>query len=118
MCSQNGCQPPSDGGNIGLDMKRTIKRIAPLQAGKMMAYFMLHGGYVSADFMLAAAARLRATYKEPASSTTPGRCDGNHVRDGIFMPVIYGVMGSSSVLSAPPSTICPGWIGGIEVEVE
>jgi len=59
-------------------------------------------------FMLAAAAGAFAQHAQgaQASSAAPAALvAGIMFGMGLFMPVIYGVMGFISVLSAPPSTI-------------
>ena len=100
-------------------MKRTIKRIAPLQAGKMLG--VLYGclGLIFLPiFMLAAAAAAFAQHAQgnEASSTAPAAAvAGIMFGMGILMPVIYGVMG---FIGAAVYNLVARWIGGIELEVE
>jgi hypothetical protein len=90
-------------------MKRTIKRIAPLQTGKMLGVLYTCLGLIFLPiFMLAAAAGAFAQHAQgtEASSTVPAAAvAGIMFGMGILMPVIYGVMGFISVSSAPPFTI-------------
>jgi hypothetical protein len=104
-------------------MKRTIKRIAPLQAGKMLG--VLYGclGLIFLPiFMLAAAAGAFAQHAQgtEASSTVPAAAvAGIMFGMGILMPVIYGVMGFiGGVIGAAVYNLVARWIGGIELEVE
>ena len=120
MFTECGCQPPSDGGNIGVDMKRTIKRIAPLQAGKMMGVLYACMGLIFLPiFMLAAAAGVFAQHTQGAQAAPAAAVAGIMFGMGIFMPVIYGVMGFVfGVIGAAIYNLIARWIGGIEVEVE
>jgi len=104
-------------------MKRTVKRIAPLQAGKMLGVLYACMGLIFLPiFMLAAAAGAFAQHAQgaQASSTAPGAVvTGIMFGMGLFMPVIYGVMGFIfGVISAAIYNLVASWIGGIEVEVE
>ena len=104
-------------------MKRTVKRIAPLQAGKMLGVlYACMGLIVLPIFMLAAAAGAFAQHAQgaQASSTAPAAVvAGIMFGMGLFMPVIYGVMGFIfGVIGAAIYNLVAGWIGGIELEVE
>lgn len=73
-------------------------------------------------FMLAAAAGAFAQHAQgaQASSTAPAALvAGIMFGMGLFMPVIYGVMGFIfGVIGAAIYNLVAGWIGGIELEVE
>ena len=73
-------------------------------------------------FMLAAAAGAFAQHAQgaQASAIAPGAVvAGIMFGMGIFMPVIYGVMGFVfGVIGAAIYNLVARWIGGIEVEVE
>ena len=73
-------------------------------------------------FMLAAAAGAFAQHAEggQASSTAPGAVvAGIMFGMGLFIPVIYGLMGFVvGIIGAAIYNLVAGWIGGIEVEVE
>jgi hypothetical protein len=73
-------------------------------------------------FMLAAAAGAFAQHAQgtEAFSTAPGAVvAGIMFGMGLFMPVIYGVMGFIfGVIGAAIYNLVARWIGGIEVEVE
>jgi hypothetical protein len=104
-------------------MKRTIKRIAPLQAGKMLG--VLYGclGLIFLPiFMLAAAAGAFAQHAqgtEASSTAAAAAVAGIMFGMGILMPVIYGVMGFiGGVIGAAIYNLVARWIGGIELEVE
>jgi Transmembrane domain of unknown function (DUF3566) len=103
-------------------MKRRIKRIAPLQAGKMMG--VLYGclGLIFLPiFMLAGIAGAFAQHAQgQTSSAAPAAAvAGIMFGMGIFMPVIYGVMGFVfGIIGAAIYNLIARWIGGIEVEVE
>jgi hypothetical protein len=75
-------------------MKRTVKRIAPLQAGKMLGVlYACMGLIVLPIFMLAVAAGAFAQHAQgaQASSTAPAAVvAGIMFGMGLFMPVIYG----------------------------
>jgi hypothetical protein len=104
-------------------MKRTIKRIGPLQAGKMLGVLYACMGLIFVPiFMLAAAAGAFAqhVHRAEASLAVPDAVvAGIMFGMGIFMPVIYGVMGFIfGVIGAAIYNLVARWIGGIEVEVE
>jgi hypothetical protein len=106
-----------------LPMKRTIKRIAPLQAGKMMGVLYACMGLIFLPFfMLAAAVGAFAQHTQgaqDASGAPAAVAAGIMFGMGIFMPVIYGVMGFVfGVIFAAIYNLVAHWIGGIEVEVE
>jgi len=104
-------------------MKRTIKRSAPLQSGKMLGVLLCLPGLIFLPiFMLAAAAGAFAQHPQgtEASSTAPAAAvAGIMFGMGILMPVIYGVMGFIiGVIGAAVYNLVARWIGGIELEVE
>ena len=101
-------------------MKRTIKRIAPLQAGKVMGVLYACMGLIFLPiFMLAAAAGAFAQHAQGAQTAPAAVVAGIMFGMGIFMPVIYGVMGFIfDVIGAAIYNLVARWIGGIEVEVE
>jgi hypothetical protein len=101
-------------------MTRRIKRIAPLQAGKMLAVVYGCMGLIFLPFfaiagMLGAFAQ-HAQLERAAPAALIG---GVMVGMGIFFPIIYGVMGFIlGVVSAALYNLVARWIGGFEVEVE
>src|SRR6266513_1379 len=104
-------------------MKRTVKRIAPLQAGKMLGVlYACIGLIVLPIFMLLASAGAFAQHAKGAqgsSTPTVAVVAGIRFWMGLFMPVIYDVMGFIfGVIGAAIYNLVAGWIGGIEVEVE
>src|SRR6266480_789583 len=100
---------------------RRIKRIAPLQAGKMLG--VLYGclGLIFLPFF--ALAGLAGAFAQQAQQTQngppPAFMAAMMFGFGIFMPVFYGVFGFIfGVISAAIYNLIARWIGGIEVEVE
>jgi len=104
-------------------MKRRIKRVAPLQAGKMFGVLYACMGLIFLPFFaLAALAGVFAQQTQQAQATSGAPmaiAAGMMICFGILMPVIYGVMGFVfGVIGAAVYNLIAGWIGGIEVEVE
>jgi len=102
-------------------MKRRIKRIAPLQAGKMLgALYACMGLILLPFFALAAVAGAFApSAEQSAGAPAPALFAGMMFGFGIFMPIVYGVMGFiGGIIAAALYNVFAGWIGGIEVEVE
>ena len=100
---------------------RQIKKIAPLQAGKMLgALYACMGLIFLPFFAIAAVAGAFAPQSQQAQGApAPALITGIMIALGIFMPVIYGVMGFvGGVVCAAIYNLFAGWIGGIEVEVE
>jgi hypothetical protein len=101
-------------------MTRRIKRIAPLQAGKMLAVVYGCLGLIFLPFF--ALAGMLGAFAQHAQSdqTAPAALVGGIMLGmGIFMPIIYGVMGFIfGVLGAALYNLVARWIGGFEVEVE
>jgi hypothetical protein len=102
-------------------MKRRIKRTSPLQAGKMLgALYACMGLILLPFFALAAVAGAFAlSAEQSAGAPGPALFAGMMVGFGIFMPIIYGVMGFiGGIIAAALYNVFARWIGGIEVEVE
>jgi hypothetical protein len=103
-------------------MKRRIKRIAPLQAGKMLGVLYACMGLIFVPFF--ALAGLAGAFAQHAQQTqgptgSPALIGGMMFGFGVFMPVIYGVMGFVfGVIGAAIYNLIARWIGGIEVDVE
>jgi hypothetical protein len=104
-------------------MKRRIKRIAPLQAGKMLGVLYAGFGLIFLPFF-ALAAIGAAFAQHPAqaqggSAAAPALTAGVMLVMSLFFPIIYGVMGFMfGVITAAVYNLVAQWIGGIEVEVE
>jgi Transmembrane domain of unknown function (DUF3566) len=104
-------------------MKRRIKRIAPLQAGKMLGVLYACMGLIFLPFFaLAGVAGVFAQHAQQAQNI-PGPPAALMTvimfGFGIFMPIIYGVMGFVfGIIMAAIYNLIAQWIGGIEVEVE
>jgi Transmembrane domain of unknown function (DUF3566) len=102
-------------------MKRRIKRIAPLQAGKMLGVLYACMGLIFLPFIgvaaLAGAFAQQAQGQGSGAATTVGIA--LMIVFGLFVPIIYGVMGFLvGVIGAAIYNFIAQWIGGIEVEVE
>jgi Transmembrane domain of unknown function (DUF3566) len=104
-------------------MKRRIKRIAPLQAGKMLGVLYACMGLIFLPFFaLAGLAGAFAQHAQQAQNAPPlpaALMAGIMFGFGIFLPIIYGVMGFVfGIIMAAIYNLIADWIGGIEVEVE
>jgi hypothetical protein len=102
-------------------MKRRIKRIAPLQAGKMLGALYACMGLIFLPFFAfaAAAGAFASSSQESAGAPPPALFAGMMFGFGIFMPIIYGMMGFvGGIIAAALYNLFAAWIGGIEVEVE
>jgi hypothetical protein len=93
---------------------RRIKRISPLQLGKMLA--ILYGiiGLIAIPFFLMFAS---------LSAQLPAEQRGSFMAMGagaaLFAPILYAVMGFIiGVIGAFIYNLVAKWVGGIEVEVE
>jgi Transmembrane domain of unknown function (DUF3566) len=104
-------------------MKRRIKRIEPLQAGKMLGILYACMGLIFLPFfalfgVLGAFAQ-HAQQTQSVAGPAAALVAGMMVGFGIFMPVMYGVMGFIfGILMAVIYNLVARWIGGIEVDVE
>ena len=101
-------------------MKRRIKRIAPLQAGKMMGVLYGCMGLIFLPFFaLAGAVGAFAQHAQNSSGPPAVLVSGIMFGFGILMPVIYGVMGFvGGIIMAVIYNLIARWVGGFEVEVE
>ena len=101
-------------------MKRRIKRIAPLQAGKMMGVLYACLGLIFLPFFaLAGAVGAFAQHAQNSSGPPAALMGGMMFGFGMLMPVIYGVFGFvGGIIMAVIYNLIARWIGGIEVEVE
>jgi hypothetical protein len=104
-------------------MKRRIKRIAPLQAGKMLGVLYACMGLIFLPFFalagIAGAFAQQAQQAHNAGGPPAALMGALMFGFGIFMPIIYGAMGFIfGVIIAAIYNLIAQWIGGIEVEVE
>jgi hypothetical protein len=104
-------------------MKRRIKRIAPLQAGKMLGVLYTCMGLIFLPFFalagVAGAFAQHAQQTQNVSGPPAALMTVMMFGFGIFMPIIYGVMGFVfGIIMAAIYNLIARWIGGIEVEVE
>ena len=95
-------------------MTKRIKRIAPLQAGKILGILYGAMGLLFLPFILIATL---AGGQLPAEERVGMMAVG--VGFAIFAPVIYGVMGFIfGALCAWFYNVIAKWIGGFEIELE
>jgi hypothetical protein len=104
-------------------MTRRIKRIAPLQAGKMLGALHACMGLLFLPFFALAGAlgafAQHASHTQNAAAPPPALFAGMMFGFGIFLPILYGVMGFVfGIIMAAIYNLFARWIGGIEVEVE
>jgi Transmembrane domain of unknown function (DUF3566) len=103
-------------------MKRRIKRIAPLQAGKMLGIFYAGISLLLVPFVLLAG--LLGAFAQHANNQSSGNAPaalfaGFSLVFVILIPVIYGVMGFVfGIISAAVYNLVAGFVGGFEVEIE
>ncbi|MBW8782459.1 MAG: hypothetical protein JF599_11305 [Verrucomicrobia bacterium] len=100
-------------------MIKRLKKIAPLQLGKVLAitYGLLSLVMVPFFLLFSAVASLA-----PTAQSGPGMIPmmlGMGIGFLIIAPVLYAVMGFvTGVIGAFVYNLVAGWVGGIEVEVE
>ena len=101
-------------------MTRTLKRVAPLQFGKMMGVLYALLGLIFLPFFgLFALIGAFAQSGSKEAGAAGAIAAGGMLLMGILMPVIYGIFGFVfGALSALLYNVIARWIGGIEVEVE
>jgi hypothetical protein len=97
-----------------LSAKRRIKRIAPLQLGKMLAVvYGLIGLVVIPFFMIMSAVMPQMPAEQRAGFMALG------MGFILFLPVMYAIIGFiGGLIGACIYNIVAKWVGGIEVEVE
>lgn len=97
-----------------LTTKRRIKRIAPLQLGKMLAVlYGIMGLFLIPVFLIASFAASQMPEEQRVGMMAFG------VGFAVLAPVMYAAMGFIlGALGALIYNVVAKWIGGIEVEVE
>ncbi len=114
-------QPRSRGVDPGVEadrMTRRLKRIAPLQLGKMLGILYAMMGLLFLP--LFALAGLAGAFAQQSTNNGAGALPAVALLVmGFLMPIMYGVMGFLiGIISAAVYNLAARWIGGIEVEVE
>lgn len=113
---------PPDGAGQNAPMKVQLKKIAPFQAGKMLAaLYGLMALLMVPFFVIAMAAGSFASQAQGAGSNAApmAMAFGMGIGFMIAMPLIYAVMGFVfGVLGALLYNFLAKWIGGFEVEFE
>ena len=104
-------------------MKRRIKPIAPLQAGKVLGVLYACLGLIFLPFFalagLAGAFAQHAQQAQNPAGPSGALITGMMFGFGIFMPILYGLTGFIfGIIMAAIYNVIARWIGGIEVEVE
>ena len=105
------------------NMTRRIKRIAPLQAGKMAGVLYACFGLIFLPIFalagVAGAFAQQVQQTQTANAPSAALMAAMMFGFGIFMPVFYGIFGFVfGIISAAIYNQIARWIGGIEVEVE
>ena len=96
-------------------MTKRLKRIAPLQLGKMSAVIYALGSLIVVPFILLFTAL--ASVIQPAPIAVPGIA-ALGLGAIIIFPIIYGILGFIvGAFGALIYNLVAKWIGGIEVEV-
>jgi len=102
-------------------MTRTLKRIAPLQFGKIMGVLYALMGLIILPFfaIFALVGVFTQSASENAGAAGAVAIGGGMLLMAVLIPVMYGVFGFVfGALSAALYNVIARWIGGIEVEVE
>jgi hypothetical protein len=98
-------------------MKRTLKRISVLQAGKISAILYAFLAVLIIPFFLLATIAGRAAAAAGGHSSMPFAALG--VGFAIFLPIIYGVIGFiAGVVTSALYNLIAGWVGGLELEFD
>jgi hypothetical protein len=101
-------------------MNLTLKRIAPMQAGKMLAAFYGLISLIFVPFMLAFMAfGSLAARSQGGSAPAMPLMFGMGLGFMIMLPLLYAVMGFiGGVIGAWVYNLLAGWIGGFEFDFE
>lgn len=102
-------------------MQLKLRRIAPLQAGKMLAAFYGLMSLLFIPFMLffMAMGSFAARHQGSGSASPMPLMFGLGVGFMVLIPFFYAAMGFIlGVISAAIYNLLAGWIGGIELEFE
>ncbi|MEP7077724.1 MAG: DUF3566 domain-containing protein [Chthoniobacterales bacterium] len=102
-------------------MKRRIRRVTPLQAGKMLGVLYGCMGLLFLPFFaLAGVAGAFVQHAQQNQQAVPAALTaGVMLGLGFLMPIIYAVFGFLfGIIGAAIYNLSARWLGGIEVEVE
>ena len=101
-------------------MIRRLKRVAPLQAGKVLGILYGAMGLLFMPFFLILA--LVGAFAQRGQSPHDGAgavAVGMMIAMGVAAPIMYGVMGFVfGVISAAFYNLIARWVGGLEFEIE
>ena len=115
---KSDCQS-SENSPESLSMRRQIKRIAPLQLGKMLGMLYVCMGLIFLPFFALAGLLGPSAAQQSQATPATGLFTGIMFVFGTLIPIIYGVMGFiGGIVVAALYNLFARWIGGIEVEVE
>ena len=99
-------------------MKKTLKRIAPVQFGKVAGAVYALISLIFVPFFILFAV-LSSLFSHEPSAPSPAIMVIGSLIGAIFVPIIYGAMGFIfGALGAWGYNLISTWVGGIEVEVE
>ena len=100
-------------------MKKRLKKIAPLQLGKVLGIAYALFSLVFVPFLLIFPLIASLAPQAEGQSVPMVPAIGMGIGFIFFAPVMYGLMGFiSGVIGAFVYNIVAKWVGGIEVEVE
>jgi hypothetical protein len=99
-------------------MTKRLKRIAPLQLGKILGILYALGTLFFVPFILLFSMVASAAPQMEGSPAMPGIL-GMGIGLMVMAPIMYGIMGFIvGVIGAFLYNLVAGWVGGLEVEVE
>lgn len=100
-------------------MTRRLKRIAPLQAGKVLGILYAFMGLIIVPFFLLFALVGAFAQPDQSNGAAGAIAAGMMVVMAVLAPVMYGVMGFIfGIISAALYNLIAKWVGGLEFEVE
>lgn len=99
-------------------MTKRIKKIAPLQLGKVLAVVYALGTVVFLPFFIIFTV-VSSLLQHAGDAPQMVGFLGMGIGFMLFMPIVYGIMGFiTGVVIAFIYNLVAGWIGGIELELE
>lgn len=100
-------------------MRRHLKRIAPLQAGKVAGILYAALGLLFVPFLLFAGIVSAFAQPDHANAAPAALAGGLMIAMAVVFPIMYGVMGFLlGALAAALYNLIARWVGGLEFEVE
>ncbi|MBK1877100.1 DUF3566 domain-containing protein [Pelagicoccus mobilis] len=100
-------------------MTKRLKRINPLQLGKILAAFYALASLIFVPFMLLFSLLASVVQQSEGTAAQMPILLGMGAGFLIIAPIMYGVMGFvAGIIGAFLYNLIAKWLGGIEVEVE